>query len=232
MREFGRAKRGWLGVSIQQVTPEIAEGFGRHTSDGALVGRLNEGGPAEKSGIKTGDIILRFNGQDVKDMSSLPRIVAGTAIGRNVPVVLWRDGKELALQASIGELPSDLQQASATPNRPAAPPTRTASISGIGVTLSPITDDLRSKYSLRPDQKGVVVTDVEEGGAIGSRGVKPGDVIIEVQQEPVTSPSDVQERVDRYRKQNRRTVLMLVQSGDGVRYIPVPLEAPSGRAPG
>ena len=232
LREFGRAKRGWLGVSIQQVTPDIAEGFGRHTSDGALVGRLNDGGPAEKSGIKTGDIILKFNGQDVKEMAALPRIVASTPIGQNVPVVLWRDGKEVTIQASIGELPDDVQQASATPSCPAAPPTRTAAISGLGVTVSPMTDDLRGKFSLRPEQKGVVVTDVEDGGAAASRGLKAGDVIVEVQQEAVANPSDVQERVDRFRKQNRRSVLMLVQSGDGLRWIPLPLEPPSGRAPG
>ena len=147
-------------------------------------------------------------------------------------MVLWRDGKEVTIQASIGELPSDVQQASAVPDRPAPPPTRTAAISGLGVTVSPITDDLRSKFSLRPDQKGVVVTDVEDGGAAGSRGLKPGDVIVEVQQEAVATPSDVQDRVDRYRKQSRRSVLMLVQSGDGLRWIPLPLEAPSGRAPG
>ena len=232
LREYGKARRGWLGVSIQQVTPDIAEGFGRHTPDGALVGRLNPGGPAEKSGIKTGDIILKFNGQDVKDMSALPRIVASTEIGRAVPVVVWRDGKEQTINASIGELPPDIQQASATPDKPAPAPSRTSTIAGLGLTLSPITDDLRSKYSLRPDQKGVVVTGVQDDGTAANRGLKPGDVIVEVQQEPVSSPSDVQERVDRFRRQNRRTVLMLVQSGDGLRWIPVPLTGTGDKAPG
>ena len=234
LREYGKARRGWLGVSIQQVTPDIAEGFGRHTPDGALVGRLNPGGPAEKAGIKTGDIILKFNGQDVKDMSALPRIVAGTEIGKSVPVVVWRDGKEQSINAAIGELPPDVQVASASPDRPATPSDRTSTIAGLGLTVSPITPDLRSKYSLRQDQKGVVVTNVQDAGNAATRGLKPGDVIVEVQQEPVNTPADVQERVDRFRRQNRRTVLMLVQSGDGLRWIPVPLAntGDNNRSPG
>ena len=232
LREFGHARRGWLGVSIQQVTPDIAESLGLHDASGALVGKLNEGGPAEKAGIRGGDIILKFNNQDVKEMRILPRIVAETPVGRAVPVVLWRDGKEVTVQASVGELPDDVQQASATPT-PAVKPDRTADISGLGARLSPITDDLRGQYKLGADQKGVVVTSVTTDGTAASRGLKPGDVIVEVQQEPVSSPADVAERMDRYRKQNRKTVLMLIQSGDGLRWVPVPLAvAPSASKPG
>ena len=112
------------------------------------------------------------------------------------------------------------------------PPNRTSEISGLGARLSPITDDLRDRFKLSQDQKGVVVTDVMPDGAAAGRGLKPGDVIVEVQQEPVASPADVQERMDRYRKQNRKTVLMLIQSGDGLRWVPVPLAADSLNKPG
>jgi serine protease Do len=105
-------------------------------------------------------------------------------------------------------------------------------ISGLGARLSPITDALRDQYKLSPDQKGVVVTDVQPDGQAAGRGLKPGDVIVEVQQEPVSTPQDVQDRIERYRKQNRKTVLMLVQSGDGLRWIPVPLNDQSDKKPG
>ena len=233
LREFGKARRGWLGVNIQQVTPEIAESLGLKEAHGALVGRVNDGGPADKAGIKGGDVVLRFNGQEVKEMRNLPRIVAETPVGKGVPVVVWRDGKEVTLQASVGELPEDIQQASTGGGTAPAPrPNRTLEIAGLGAKLSPITDELRSQYKLSADQKGVVVTDVTSDGTAAGRGFKPGDVIVEVQQEPVTTPADVAERMEKYRKQNRKTVLMLVQSGDGLRWIPVPLAPDNTRKPG
>ena len=231
LREFGRARRGWLGVRIQQVTPDIAESLGLKETGGAMVAGVNDGGPADAAKIKNGDIILRFNGHDVKEMKALPRVVADTVIGKSVPVVLWRDGKEMTIQASVGELPEETQQAAASPT-PAPAANRTSEISGLGARLSPITDDLREKFKLAQDQKGVVVTDVTPDGTAAGRGVKPGDVIVEVQQEPVANPADVQERMDRYRKQNRKTVLMLIQSGEGLRWIPVPLALDTTRKPG
>ena len=231
LREYGRARRGWLGVRIQQVTPDIAESLGLHEPTGAMVAGVNDGGPADNARIKNGDIILKFNNQDVKELKTLPRIVAETPIGKAVPVVLWRDGKEVTVQASVGELPDDIQQASATPNTPSKPG-RLPEIASLGARLSPITDELRDKFKLGADQKGVVVTDVTADGPAAGRGLKPGDVIVEVQQEPVATPADVVERMDRYRKQNRKTVLMLIQGGDGLRWVPVPLAADTTRKPG
>ncbi len=232
LREYGRARRGWLGVRIQQVTPDIAESVGLRETTGAMVAGVNEDGPADKAKIRNGDIILKFNGQDVKEMRTLPRIVAETEIGKGVPVVLWRDGKEVTVQASVGELPEEQQQASNAPAAARTAPSRTAMISGLGARLSPITDDLRNQYKLSADQKGVVVTEVETDGAAAGRGLKAGDVIVEVQQEAVSTPAEVSERLDRYRKQNRKTVLMLIQSADGLRWVPVPLAVDQQRKPG
>ncbi len=233
LREYGHARRGWLGVRIQQVTPDIAESLGLKEPQGAMVAGVNDGGPADKAGIRNGDVILKFNNQDVKEMRTLPRIVAETDIGKSVPVELWRNGHDTTVQASVGELPDDVQQASATANpTPDKPARTTMSISGLGARLSPITDALREQYKLSPDQKGVVVTEVQSDGAAAARGLKPGDVIVEVQQEPVSTPQDVQDRLERYRKQNRKTVLMLVQNTDGMRWIPVPLNQQSDKKPG
>ena len=232
LREFGRARRGWLGVRIQQVTPDIAEAVGLKDVQGAMVAGMNDGGPADKAGIHNGDVILKFNGQDVKEMRTLPRIVAETEVGKQVPVVVWRDHKEVDLTASTGELPDEIQQASASPNAPVVPRNSATMLSGLGARLSPITDALRDQYKLAPDQKGVVVTDVQSDGPAAGRGMKAGDVIVEVQQEPVSTPQDVQDRLDKYRKQNRKTVLMLVQNGDGMRWIPLPLNVQSDKKPG
>ncbi len=231
LREYGRARRGFLGVSIQPVTPDIAESLGLHEPAGALVGRVNDGGPAEEAGIKGGDVIQKFNGQDLKDVKSLQRIVAETPIGKSVPVVLWRDGKSVTVQASVGELPDDIQQASvAAPDKPK--PNPTMAIAGLGAKLAPITDELRSQFKLGADQKGVVVTDVDSDGFGASKGLKPGDVIVEVQQQSVSKPQDVAELMDKYRKMNRKTVLMLLQSGNGMQWVPVPLSTDSNRKPG
>ena len=232
LREFGRARRGWLGVRIQQVTPEIAESLGLKEPSGAMVAGVNDDGPADKANIRNGDIILKFNGQEVKEMRTLPRVVAETPIGKAVPVLLWRDGKEVTVQASVGELPDEVQQASTGGGSTVPKPSRTSEIAGLGARLSPITDELREKFKLSADQKGVVVTDVESDGPAAGRGLKVGDVIVEVQQEPVSTPGEVRDRMDKLRKQNRKTVLMLIQGGEGLRWIPVPLAADPSRKPG
>jgi serine protease Do len=222
LQEFGKARRGWLGVRIQQVTPDIAESLGLKETTGAMVAGVNEGGPAETAKIRNGDIITKFNGQDVKEMKNLPRLVAETAIGKEVPVTLWRDGHEVIVQAKLGELPDEQKVASAAvPDKPeAAKPTEIASL---GLQLSPLTPENRDRFQLGADQKGVVIADVTANSSAAERGLKPGDVILEVQQEAVTSPADVQGRVDAVRKQNRKSVLMLVQSGDGLRWVPLSL---------
>ena len=223
LRDFGHTKRGWLGVQIQQVTPDIADGLGLHPARGAMVASVTDNGPAAKANIHGGDVILKFNNQDVKEMRTLPRIVAETPIGEQVPVDVWRDGKDMVVQASIAELPDDVQQASATPAAPKPPANASVLVSGLGMKVASINDDLRGKYSIAAGQKGVVITDVAKGGPAASRGLKAGDVVVEVQQEAVGSPQDVNERVDKARKLSRKTVLMLVQNSDGLRWVPLPL---------
>jgi len=230
LRDFGRAKRGWLGVKIQQVTPDIAESMGLKEPSGALVASVEDGGPAATAKLRGGDIILKFDGQDVKEMRTLPRIVAETAIGRNVPVTIWRDGREVTLSAKVGELPDDQKVASAAPDKP-APPAATE-LSDLGLKLAPITPDARDRFQLGQDQKGVLITDVASGSPASDRGLKPGDVIVEVQQQEVNTPAEVVDRVARVRKTDRRSVLMLIQGQDGPRWVPLSLTPDNKRQPG
>ena len=223
LRDYGRTRRGWLGVRIQGVTDEIAESVGLHGGGrGALIAGINEGGPADKAKLQNGDIVLRFDGTEIRELRNLPRVVADTAIGRQVPIVVWRDGAERTLQVTVGELPEDQQQAAATPG-PQDRGGRAVDVPGTGMKVAAISQELRERFSLREDQRGVVITDVASGSAAAERGVRPGDVIVEVSQEAVATPSEVLERVDRARQANRRNVLMLIENPqNGLRWVPLP----------
>lgn len=226
LRQFGHPRRGWLGVRIQEVTPDIAENFKLDGgARGALVAGVLPNGPAEGAHLRSGDIILSFNGTPIRDTHELPRVVADTDVGKQVPVTIWRDGKQMTLQAVLAEKPDDIQKASTKELKPEAKP---AAISSLGMTLSPISPEDRDKYHLSADQKGVLVTNVDPSGGAAQRGVKAGDVIMQVQQADVTSPEDVRKGVDASRKEDRKSVLMLIQRADGTNWIALPLD----KAPG
>ena len=232
LRDGGRVRRGWLGVNIQQVTDELAESFGLgNGARGALVARAQEGGPAAAGGIRAGDVILRFNGQEVREMRNLPRIVADTQVGRQVPVVVWRDGREQTVQITVAELPGDQQQAAAQPTQP-APRTQPQELAGLGLRVAPITPEARERFGLRAESRGVVVTEVTPGGPAAERELRPGDVIVEVQQERVNTPQEVQERLERLRRQNRATALLLIEGPQGQRWVPLRLNTPQRGQPG
>jgi serine protease Do len=229
LKDFGHPRRGWLGVRIQQVTPDIAESLGLKDASGAMVAGVNDGGPADKAKIHNGDIILKFNNQDVKEMRSLPRIVADSEVGKQVPVLLWRDGKEVTVQATLAEKPDDVQTAATTT---AKPEQKSTEISGLGLKLAPITQEMKDKFSLGADQKGVVITDVAPNSSAAERGLKAGDVIVEVQQGEVGSPAEVQQKVDTVKKENRKSVLMLIQRQDGLQWVPLSLSGDKDKQPG
>jgi serine protease Do len=231
LKDFGHPRRGWLGVRIQQVTPDIAESLGLKDASGAMVAGVNDGGPADKAKIHNGDIILKFNNQDVKEMRTLPRIVADSEVGKSVPVVLWRDGKEVSVQATLAEKPDDVQVAAATTGDKGQPQKPTE-ISGLGLKLAPISQETKDKFSLGADQKGVVITDVAPNSSAAERGLKAGDVIVEVQQGEVSSPAEVQKKVDTVRKENRKSVLMLIQRQDGLQWVPLSISGDKDKQPG
>ncbi len=231
LRDGGRVRRGWLGVNIQQVTDELAEALGlRGGARGALVARAQEGGPAAAGGIQNGDVVLKFNNQDVREMRNLPRIVAETAVGTVAPVVVWRGGKEETVNVTVAELPADVQAAAATPTAP-RPQSTTVELAGLGLKVSGMTPELRERFSIRPERQGVVITEVTAGGAGAERELRAGDVIVEVQQERVTTPQDLSERIERLRRQNRASALLLIEGAQGQRWVPLRLRGERG-APG
>ncbi|WP_159994407.1 DegQ family serine endoprotease [Roseomonas sp. 18066] len=232
LRDGGRVRRGWVGVNIQQVTDEIAESLGlQGGTRGALVARAQEDGPAAKAGIQNGDVVLRFNNQDVREMRNLPRIVAETPVGTKAPVTVWRGGREHQLEITVAELPNEPQQASApaaTPSRPGA----VVELSGLGLKVAALSAEVKERFSLRDDARGVVVTEVTPGSNAAERGITAGDMIVEVQQNRVTNPQEVQEQLTRLRRQNRPSALMLIENGQGQRFVPLRIAPERGNSPG
>jgi serine protease Do len=212
LRQFGEVRRGWLGVRIQTVTEELAEGLRLGSQRGALVASVTEGGPAEKGGIVQGDVILEFAGRPVEDMRKLPRMVAETPIGEEVGVVVWRKGAEKTFKIVLGELDEEQVALAA----PAPQPTDDAGkVPDLGLQLGKITPELRERYGLAEKTDGVVITDVDTESSAAEKGLKPGDVIVEVDQEEVDSPSQVAERVKKAKDEGYRVVTLLVfRQGD------------------
>ena len=215
LREHGEVRRGWLGVRIQTITDELAEGLRLSEPSGALVASVTEGGPAEKAGITQGDVILKFNGRKVPDMRRLPRMVAETPIGKAVDVVVLRKGKEMSFKVTLGEL-DDEQIARATSGEESTPPSADlAKIPDLGLALGKITPELRERFGLGEKTDGVVITDVDSTGSGAEKGLKPGDVIVEVDQEEVKSPTEVADRVKKAKDEGYRVVTLLVfRQGD------------------
>ena len=222
--EFGRTKRGWLGVNIQTVTEEIAEGLGLDDPSGALVARVIEEGPAQKAGIQAGDVILKFDEKKIGEMRELPRIVAETKVGANVEVEVWRKGEIKELTVALGELETAEEQLAALDPSERDRPVPQADVSSLGMTLSQMTPELRQQYNIQDDVKGVVVTEVDEESAAGEKGIRAGDVIVEVGQEEVDKPDEVAEKIEKEQESNKRkTVLLLVQRAGDLMFVAVRL---------
>ncbi len=231
LQKYGKARRGWLGVRIQSVTDEIAESLGLKEQRGALVADVSPGGPAAKAGIRKGDVIASFDGKDVSEMHRLPRIVAETPINKDVEVVLWRDGKKLSIHAVVGELTDtdETEQAKAAEKPAPKQDAGQTAVATLGLSVAPLSPALRERYDLGNDAKGVVVTEVKPSGAAAEKGMRAGDVIVEVSQEPVKSPADLAAKIDAARKAGRKSVLLLVQSEAGVHFVPLRVDAPASK---
>src|SRR5512132_742446 len=220
--EHGQVRRGWLGVRIQAVTEEIADALGLKDAAGALVAGVIPGGPADKANIKDGDIILEFNGKPIGQMRRLPRLVADTEVGRTVPIRVWREGRELSLKVEVGELKeSEEKAASSTPG--SEKPGGGQKIEALGLSASAIDDRMRDRYRLEEDARGVVVTSVEANGPAADQGIRVGDRIVEVAQEPVSTPAQLSAKIKAARSSGRKAVLLLVEGEGGMRFVAIRL---------
>ncbi len=224
LREYGETRRGWLGVRIQEVTSDIADSLGMDSAKGALVAGVTEKGPAAESGIEPGDVILEFDGKPVAAMHELPRLVADEPIGKEVPVLVLRKGEQKTITVKLGRLEEAAKTKGTTETPPPAEQPPPVVAGPLGLTLSDLNPQMRSKYGIKDEISGVVVTDVADGSAASEKRVQPGDVIVEVSQESVSSPDDVKTRIDALKKDGRRTALLLLSNKDGdLRFVAVRL---------
>src|SRR5205814_7565111 len=182
--QYGETRRGWLGVRIQQVTDEIAETLGMKLTHGALVAGIDDKGPAKPAGIEPGDVIVNFDGHEIKEMRDLPRVVADTPVGKDVRVTVVRKGKEETKTVKLGRL-EDGEKKPALAKNEGTPDEKSVVKKTLGLDLSNLTDELRKRYKIKEAVKGVVITAVEDGSVAADKRLATGDVIVEVGQEAV-----------------------------------------------
>ncbi len=219
LRDYGKTRRGWLGVRIQGVSDEIAESLGLDKARGALVASVTDKGPAQVAGVQPGDIVLKFDGKDVTDMKRLPRIVAETPIDKSVKVTVWRKRQENTIDVKVGELDETEKVANVPSGQPAPAPNTSATVKALGLSLSTVTPELKQKFSLADDADGVVVIDVAGDSPASEKGVRPGDVIVEVAQQEVKDPGQVAAKIDEARKSGRKSILLLVDRAGDLRFV-------------
>ena len=207
LKEKGKVTRGWLGVVIQTITPEIKEKFGLKTTQGTLIGEVSKDSPAEKGGLKRGDVIISFDGKRVKDMNNLPPMVAATPVGKKVEIIVIRKGKEKQLTVKLGELEGETRVAAG-----AIPEIEES----YGLSVQELTPEIAEALSLK-GEKGVVVSGVTGGSPASEAGLQRGDLIQEIENEPV-------ENVDAYKRIMRKSaskkqILMVIRHRGHTRYV-------------
>jgi serine protease Do len=214
LRQFGELRRGWLGVRIQQVTDEIAESLSIKPARGALIAGVDDKGPAKPAGIEPGDVVVTFDGKEIKEPKDLSRVVADTPVGKAVDVVVIRKGAEQTMKVTLGRL-EDGDKAVPVSNKTQEPVEKPVTQKALGLDLATLSKDLRSRYKIKDSVKGVIITNVDNASDAAEKRLSAGEVIVEVAQEAVNSAADVKKRVDQLKKDGKKSVLLLVANGDG-----------------
>jgi serine protease Do len=224
LKQYGETRRGWLGVRIQLVTDDIAESLNIKPARGALVAGIADNGPAKPAGIEPGDVIVKFDGKDIRKMTDLPRIVADTPVGKEVEVQVLRKGKEEVKKVKLGRLEDGERQEVAT-KTDTAPPDKSVVKRTLGLDLANLNDDLRKRYKIKDTIKGVLITSVDPASNAAEKRLSPGDVIVEIAQEPVRNADELQKRIDKLKGEGRRSALFLIANAEGeVRFIALNLQ--------
>ncbi len=215
LQAHGHVSRGWLGVEIQSVTPEIASSEGVKDAKGAIVASVVPGSPAAKAGFSQGDIVLAINGKSVEDSRDLSRRVAAIPAGATASFTVIHDGNQKTLKAQIAPRKDEQVADNGAP----APDTSSGTAQAMGLGLSSLTDDMRHAYNLDQGVNGVVVTKVDPESEAADKGIEPGDVIVSVANKAVRSPQDIRNRIAEAHAAGRKTVLVLVSGENGERFV-------------
>ena len=213
---FGETRRGWLGVRIQDVTEDVAEALGIEKTDGALVTDVPDG-PAKTGGIKSGDVIIEFDGKTIKDTRELVRIVGDSPVGKQVSLKVLRDGKKVSLSVKLGRLEDNI--ASSQPSRQ-----RTKKVEFAGMTLSNLEREVAEQFGIDQNIKGVVIVDVKAGSVGEEKGLKKGDVIIQINRIKISSTDELYKLNEEAKKANKTSILMLILRNGMRRFIGLPTQ--------
>jgi serine protease Do len=206
------------------VTDEIAESLNIKPPRGALVAGVDDKGPAKPSGIEPGDVIVKFDGKEIKEMRDLPRVVADTPVGKQTPVVVIRKGKEETKTVTLGRLEDGEKVAAAEPKNGGVPDQNVVKKT-LGIELANMSGDLRKRYNIKDTVNGVVITAIDASSPAADKRLSPGDVIIEIAQEAVANTDDFQAKVDKLKKDGRRSALLLIAGADGeLRFVALSLQ--------
>jgi serine protease Do len=219
LRHYGKPRRGWMGVQVQDVTPDIAMALGMPDATGAMVATVAPGGPASHAHLRPGDVILGFDGRIVPDMKSFPRMVEDSGVGDAAVIDYWREGHQQSTTLTIADEPAAPAAAPAPKPPPPPAPPAPASVAGLGLTLSDLTPSLQSKFNIAGDTHGVVITNVAPNSVAARQGLAPGDVILQLGGAPVGRMRDILSRIAALRAARQNQVLLLVQGSDETQWI-------------
>jgi serine protease Do len=223
LKQYGRTKRGWLGVLIQEISKEIADSLGMKSVKGALVSSATDGGPAQKAGVKTGDVILKFNNIEIDTMKELPKVVAGTPVGKSVPLVILRNGKRITLNVVLGEL--ELAEKENLINKPIGNKnSKSKTFDKLGFVAEELTKSNKDKFKLKNIKTGILITSVKENSAAQEAGLLPGMVIVRVGQIEVKTVDVIEDAIKNAVKQKRKAILLLVKIENGTRFVALELK--------
>jgi serine protease Do len=222
LKEHHKVLRGWLGVQIQEVTPEIAKSLGLPMAEGALVADVTVDGPAQKAGFKQGDVILSFDGRAIRHVRDLPIIVAETKVGEKAEVKIWRKDGPMTVNPMIAEMPNNPKLAAAA--APVEQPKEAQHASALGVKLAPLDQDWRTRLHTGKNVKGVVVTSVAADSPFAREGLQPGDVIQTIDQEAVTNPRDAAKKLEAAKEGKSKSVLLLINRNGTNAYVAVSMD--------
>ncbi len=225
LRKYGETRRGWLGVRIQDITPDMAEAMGLESTRGALVTDVPDG-PAKDAGVQQGDVILSFDGREIENTRDLVRMVGDAEVGKAARLVVWRDGKTVTLKVVLGRreeaeaAQNGARNGGAEDGGKAAPAEKQI----LGLTLSEITDGIREEMGLGPDAGGLLIKAVDESSPAFEKGLRPGDLIAEVAQQKIETIRDFEKRIEEVRDAGRKSVLLLVRRAGEPRFVALPVK--------
>lgn len=224
LKETGTVVRGWLGVRIQHITDEIAEGLGMDKAHGALVAEVTEGSPAEKGGVQVGDVILRFDGKPIEEMKRLPRVVADTDIDKKVKVLVLRDGKKETLNITVKRLKEDGEETPRAKKISDKDTPKEDTSKQLGMSLIGLDKGARTRFKMDQAPDGVLVLKVFPGTAAAERGLRRGDIILEANRTRVTDVIALENAIKAAKKQDRESILLLVQRENESLFMALPVE--------